>query len=85
MNTKQERTLRAIYETPTRADIEFSDIISLFKALGGTIQERAGSRLAVVLGERKLLLHKPHPNRIVGKKTVENIRLRLMELGIEVK
>ena len=84
MNTKQERTLRAIFEIPTRSDIRYSDLMSLFKALGGKVQERSGSRVAVKLGERKFSIHRPHPGQIIGKKTVEDIRSRLIGLGIEV-
>ena len=36
------------------------------------------------LGERKFSLHRPHPGQIIGKKTVEDIRSRLIGLGIEV-
>lgn len=83
MNTKQKRTLQAVYETPTRADIRFDDIVSLVEAYGGHVEKRAaGSRVVMSLGDRRAHIHRPHPNQIVGKCTVEDIRKFLIEAGI---
>ena len=49
VNTKQRKILTAIFFKPTLASIVFSDIEKLVKVLGGTIQEREGSRMSVLL------------------------------------
>lgn len=44
MNKKQRQTLIAIFTTPVRSDIKWTDIESLFKALGATVSQGKGSR-----------------------------------------
>jgi nitrate/nitrite transporter NarK len=49
VNSKHRRTLTAIFERPTPASIVFADIEALFRALGGTVSERAGARVKIEL------------------------------------
>jgi len=49
MKRKHLRTIEQIYSRPTSGNIPWSNIESLFKALGADVSERAGSRVAVVL------------------------------------
>ena len=57
MKRKHAKTLAAIFSRPTPGSIPWSDIESLFRALGADIQEREGSRIAVVLfGEVRVRL-----------------------------
>jgi hypothetical protein len=49
MNKRQRATLEAIFASPTPADLQWSAIESLFRALGATIRERAGSRVAIAI------------------------------------
>jgi hypothetical protein len=74
MNSRQKRTLRAIFEEPTRADIKWSAIESLLKANGAERFERKGSRVIFVLNGVKALFHRPHPSPDANKSTVRDVR-----------
>jgi hypothetical protein len=43
MNAAQRKTLQAILEKPTRADVRWSKIEGLVRALGGEVTEGRGS------------------------------------------
>ncbi len=49
MKAKYRRTLDAIFATPTRAGIVFSDIEALVTAIGGEVREGEGSRVVFEL------------------------------------
>lgn len=83
MNAKQRRTLRALFTTPTRANVRFSDIEALIVALGGEIREGGGSRVAFELKGRRAYLHRPHPGREAKRYQVEEVREFLRSLEIQ--
>ena len=74
MKRKHQKTLEQIYIRPTSGTISWSDIESLFKALGANISERAGSRVAVVLFGEVRVFHRPHPSPETDKGAVASIR-----------
>jgi hypothetical protein len=78
---KHEKTLQAIFETPTRADVEWRAIESLFKHLGATLTQGRGSRVRVVLNEVKAVFHRPHPQKEADKGCVESVRRFLENAG----
>ncbi|MFT7687677.1 MAG: hypothetical protein ACI9FB_003034 [Candidatus Azotimanducaceae bacterium] len=79
MMRKHSKTLEQIYRHPTSANINWSDIESLFKELGANISERAGSRVAVVLFGEVRVFHRPHPSPSTDKGAVASIRKWLEE------
>jgi len=81
MNKKQRQTLARIFEKPERSDIAWSDIESLFIALGAEISEGKGSRVRVILSDVKAVFHRPHPQRVTNKATIRSVRRFLMESG----
>lgn len=83
MNSRQTRTLDAIFTEPTPANIAWSDIESLFHALGATITEGNGSRVRVALGEAKAVFHRPHPSPAPDKGAVKSVRRFLTEAGFQ--
>lgn len=83
MNAKHRKTLTAIFSKPTRANVKFSDIESLFISLGGEIIEGKGSRLSVEINQEFVHFHRPHPGKEAKKYQVENAREFLKR--IEVK
>jgi len=83
MNAAQRRTLQAIFERPTRADVRWSRIEGLIKALGGEVAEGRGSRVRFRFGERVATFHGPHPGRNAGKATLEDVRRFLENVGIK--
>ena len=74
MKAKHRRILEAIFATPTRGSIVFSDIESLIVSLGGEIREGEGSRLVFDLHGKREYLHRPHPGKEAKKYQVEAVR-----------
>jgi hypothetical protein len=81
MNAVQRKTLQAIFEKPTRADVRWSKIEALVRALGGEVTQGRGSRVRFKLGERVATFHGPHPKRVTGKATLEDVRRFLENAG----
>ncbi len=79
MKRKHQKTLEKIYSRPVSANIHWSDIESLFIALGAEITEREGSRVAVVLFEGVQVFHRPHPSPSTDKGAVASVRKWLEE------
>ncbi len=82
MNKKQRQTLERIFEKPERSDISWSDIESLFIALGAEVSEGKGSRVRVILSDVKAVFHRPHPQRVTNKSTILSVRRFLIESGV---
>lgn len=74
LNSKQQKTLEEIFETPTRSDISWTDVESLFLSLGAIVQQGKGSRVRVALNGVKAVFHEPHPQKEVSKSTIKDIR-----------
>lgn len=83
MKGKHRKTLAAIFAEPTRANIKFSDIESLIKALGGDVREGNGSRVVLELFASRLYAHRPHPGKEAKRYMVEKIRNWLRELEVK--
>ena len=79
MNKRHRKTLDAIFDTPVRSDIEWKEIESLFKALGGDISEGRGSRVRVALKGVRAVFHRPHPKKETDKGAVKSVRRFLKE------
>jgi len=83
VNKKQRKTLAGIYEKPTRCDVSWRAVESLFKAIGADIFEGRGSRVSVVFDQRVLDIHKPPPSGEMKKYAVEKIRDFLAVIGVK--
>jgi hypothetical protein len=83
VNKTQQATLNAIYARPTRADIRWSAIESLIRALGGEVLERAGSRVAAKLNGVTAVFHRPHPRPETKKGAVDAVRQFLTNVGVK--
>jgi hypothetical protein len=82
VNAAQRKTLARIFEKPTRADVRWSNIEALVKGLGGKVTQGRGSRVRFQLGERVATFHGPHPQRVTGKATIEDVRRFLENAGV---
>ncbi len=82
ISTKHERTLADIFANPVRADIRWSDIENLFRALGAEIIQGTGSQVRVSLNGRRMVFHEPHPQPTIVKDAVRSVRRFLLEAGI---
>lgn len=84
MNKKQGRTLERIYENPVRSTIKWTDIESLFNALGAEVRGGGGSMVIVMLNGVRAVFHRPHPSPDTKKYTIVKIRRFLDEAGVEL-
>jgi len=83
VNAKHRKTLRTIFAKPTSSSLVFSDIESLVLALGGSVTEREGSRVRILLKGEQWRCHRPHPGREAKRYQVEEAREMFERLGIQ--
>lgn len=68
------KTIDLIKNRPVLGTIPWSDIEKLFKALGAEIEERRGSRVAVILNGEVQVFHRPHPENVTDKGAVISVK-----------
>lgn len=83
MKSKHNKILQAIFADPVQANILWSDIESLLKALGTEISEGSGSRVRIVLNGVRAVFHRPHPRKETDKGAVKSMRRFLIEAGVQ--
>ncbi len=83
LNRKQRATLATIFRNPVPHNIRWTDIESLISALGGTVREREGSRVAFKLNGIHAVFHRPHPRREADRNTVRDLRDFLEKAGVK--
>lgn len=74
MKRKHQRTLEAVFARPVSGTIRWADIESVFLALGAEIEEREGSRVAIIWNRQVQVFHRPHPGPETDKGAVASIR-----------
>lgn len=84
MNKRNIRTYREIYEKPLRSDIPWTDIESLFTALGADISEGSESRVRVELNGVRAVFHRPHPEKETDRGAVKAVQQFLNNAGIKI-
>lgn len=83
LSRKHGATLQAIFRHPVSGTIRWSDIEALFIALGAEIEERSGSRIAVLFPDAiPAIFHRPHPSPTTDKGAIVVIRRWLESLGL---
>ncbi len=83
MNAKHRKTLRAIFARPTSPSVVFANIEALVVALGGSVMERAGSRVKIELQGEQWHCHRPHPGKEAKRYQVEEARELLERVGVK--
>ncbi|OSI16922.1 type II toxin-antitoxin system HicA family toxin [Neisseria dumasiana] len=83
MKKTHQRTLALIFNRPVSGSIKWGDIEALFTELGAEIQEREGSRMAVILFGQVKVFHRPHPSPDTDKGAVTSMRKWLEENGVK--
>jgi len=73
----------AVFEHPTRTDVRWDEVETLFSALGASLSEGRGSRVRVKLGDVRGVFHRPHASRTTERGTVRSVRRLLLEAGID--
>lgn len=79
LKKKHRDTVRKIANRPTLGTMPWADIEALFVALGAEIEERAGSRVAVILNGCVNVFHRPHPCKETDKGAVNSVKKMLIE------
>jgi hypothetical protein len=82
MNKKHLKTLTSIYARPVSGTIRWKDIEALFVGLGARVEERAGSRVAIILFGQVQVFHRPHPEPTTDKGAVAAVRKWLEQNGV---
>lgn len=82
MNNRQQKTLSAIFAKPTPKSVEWAEVESLIKALGGEIVHNQGSKVRIDLNHVSLNIHSPHPQKEVKQYAVRLLREFLEKAGV---
>ena len=83
MNSRNERTLAAVFSKPEKSDIAWREVEALFVALGGELSQGSGSRIRVALNGVRAVFHRPHPKKETDKGAVKSVRRFLEEAGVK--
>jgi hypothetical protein len=83
MNSKQSRTLEAVFVDPVSGTIEWSAIESLLKAAGCRVIEGSGSRVRFEKNGEIESFHRPHPEKEAKRYQVRAARAYLIRLGVQ--
>ena len=82
LSKRHRTTLELIFRRPVSGSVRWSDVEALFKALGGEVTEREGSRVAVVLFGEVRVFHRPHPRPDADKGAIASVRKWLEGHGV---
>lgn len=82
ISSQHRKTLEAVYQRPTRADIRWREVAGLMQALGAEVTEGRGSRVRFALNGVRAVFHRPHPRPELVKGAVEALRDFLKEAGV---
>jgi hypothetical protein len=82
MHGKHRKTLAAIFDDPVRANVLWTDVESLFIAVGAAVSEGRGSRVRVSLNGVDAVFHRPHPEKETDKGALKSVRRFLREAGV---
>ena len=83
MNKKHKRTLDQIFKVPVQSNVRWTDIESLFLALGSDVSEGRGSRIQVRLNGVRAVFHRPHPRPETDKGALNSVKRFLINAGIK--
>ncbi len=83
MNSKQAKTLAAVFTTPTRSNVEWADIESLLVAIGCDVIEGRGSRARFGCKGVVVSFHRPHSAKEAKQYQVRDVRDFLEKIGVK--
>lgn len=82
MKRRHQRTLEVLFAHPPSGNVPWRDVLALFVELGAEVNEREGSRVAVVLFGEVRVFHRPHPSPNTDKGAMASIRNWLKQHGV---
>jgi predicted RNA binding protein YcfA (HicA-like mRNA interferase family) len=83
MNSRQRKTLEAIFSAPAPKNLSWNDLVTLLLALGCDMETDGGSHCAFRRGNQKADFHRPHPGKELKPYQVRDARVFLMKTGVE--
>lgn len=83
MNNKHRKILEAVFSDPIKGNLEWRKIETLFITLGAETVEGNVSRIAFILNDEKLDVHRPHPGKKALRYRIKNARQFLINAGIK--
>lgn len=83
MNSRHRKTLKAVFEKPTRKNILWDDIERLFESLGAEIANKGGSVVTIYMGGGPRTFHRPHPQKEAPAYCVVKVRELLIENNVK--
>jgi hypothetical protein len=83
MKKRHQRTLELLFKRPVSSNVKWKEATALLKALGAEIEEREGSRVAILLDGVVLHQHRPHPSPAMDKGAVADMREFLKRCGYQ--
>lgn len=83
MKAAHQRTLTAIFSSPTPTSLAWREIENLFVALGAQVIEGRGSRVRFELNGVIGTFHRPHPHKEAKPYQVRDARTFLAQAGVQ--
>ena len=83
INSKQTKTLQAIFSKPTASTLEWAKLKSLLLALGCNVIEGRGSRVSFEYNGIITAFHRSHPAKEAKPYQVEQARDFLTAIGVK--
>lgn len=83
MNSKQRKTLAAVFAEPTSGTVEWAAIESLLVAIGCEVIEGSGSRVRFVFDGMVAAFDRPHPAKEAKLYQVRDAREFLLRIGVQ--
>jgi hypothetical protein len=83
VNSKQAKTLKAVFADPVSGTVEWAAIESLLVAVGCAVIEGSGSRVRFQCRGVITSFHRPHPAKEAKRYQVRDAREYLMKLGVK--
>lgn len=83
MNSRNRKTLEAIFTDPVSGSIQWRLIESLLVSLGAVLVEGSGSRVSFLLNGRRADFHRPHPGKEALRYRVRAVKELLEKAGIQ--
>jgi len=83
MNSRNCKTLEAIFTDPINGSIQWRLIESLLVSAGAMMVEGSGSRVSFLINGRRADFHRPHPGKEALRYRVSAVRELLEKAGIQ--
>ncbi len=83
MNSRQRKTLEAVFVNPVKSNIAWADIESLLVAVGCRVIKGSGSRVRFECKGLIAAFHRPHPAKEAKRYQVRDAREYLTKLEVK--